>query len=97
MMKLDENATRYEYGNGRFDLMTDEEVRTFTSDEISWINTSLNELARRRAMDGLTTESGGDAEVRHHVYELWARYHDSDFRLEVLPPARPVETQGSSE
>ena len=96
-MKIDENATQYVYGNGRFDLMTDEEVRTFTSDEISWINTSLNELARRRAMDGLTTESGGNAEVCHHVYELWARYHDSDFRLEVIPPPQPVETQGSSE
>jgi len=93
-MKIDENATQYVYGNGRFDLMTDEEVRTFTSDEISWITISLNELARRQAEDDLPIESGGNAEVRHHVYELWARYHDSDFRLEVLPPQ---STQESSE
>ena len=33
-MKIDENATRYEYGNGRFDLMTDEEVRTLDSGEL---------------------------------------------------------------
>jgi hypothetical protein len=84
-MKIDENATHYEYGNGRFDLMTDEEVRTFTSSEISWINICLNELARRQAEDGIAPgaiNSGGDAEVRHHIYELWARYPETDWRLE---------------
>lgn len=75
-MKLDKKAKHYVYGNGRFDLMTDEEIRTLTSSDIM------------RIYAGLSAECPGgiSCELAHQLYELHLRYPDKDFRLEVLPP-----------
>jgi len=83
-MRIDEKATRYEFGNGRFDLMTDEEVRTLTSDDLNGILVRLAELCRQG-------ESSIGEELYHQLYELHCRYPDSDFRLEVVPQDIPPQ------
>lgn len=77
-MPVDENATHYEFGNGRFDLMTDEEVRTMGSSE-------LDALVIRLAEGMRSGETAIGQELYHHMYELWTRYPEADFRLEVIP------------
>jgi hypothetical protein len=77
-MKIDENATRYEFGNGRFDLMTDEEVRTLDGSELDALVIRLAETMRQG-------ETPIGQELYHHLYELWTRYPTSDFRLEIIP------------
>jgi hypothetical protein len=78
-MKVDENATKYEDGNGRFDLMTDEEVRTWSADDFQSILVRLAHLVR----EGQENSIG--EEIYHRLYELHLRYNDVVFRLEVLP------------
>lgn len=75
-MKLDEKATEYRFGNGRFDLMTDEQVRTLTSDDLSKL---LMYLSADKSPSLL------DEELGHHLYELLLRYPYATFRLEVQP------------
>lgn len=77
-MKIDENATRYEFGNGRFDLMTDEEVRTLYSGDLEALDIRLAETMRHG-------ETPIGQELYHHLHELWIRYPNSDFRLEIIP------------
>jgi hypothetical protein len=74
----DMEATRYEYGNGRFDLMTDEEVRTISASDFEMFFARLTDAMRQG-------ESGPMQELYHRLYELRLRYPDRDFRLEVLP------------
>lgn len=76
-MKIDKNATHYEYGNGRFDLMTDEEVRTLISDDIMLIYMVLS-----RSDNTLGSSTG---ELAHQLYELHLRYPGARFRLEIIP------------
>lgn len=71
-------ANRYEWGNNRFDLMTDEEVRSLSSGE-------LEALLARLADAMQHGESSIGYELYHHMYELWTRYPESDFRLEIIP------------
>lgn len=77
-MKLDKKATRYEYGNGRFDLMTSEQVRTLTHDDLLLILSRLTDAMRQG-------ESSMMEELYHQLVELHLRYPESDFRLEILP------------
>jgi hypothetical protein len=77
-MTVEENATHYEFGNGRFDLMTDEEVRTLTHDDLQGILVRLAEMCRRG-------ESSLGEERYHQLYELLLRYPDADFRFDILP------------
>ena len=89
-MPVDKNATQYKYGNGRFDLMTDEEVRTLSGDEISAIVIRLAESMRHG-------ETLIGQELYHHLYELWIRYGEMvDFRLEVVKTDEPEPEGGSS-
>lgn len=76
-MILDENATQYEFGNGRFDLMTDEQVRTLTSGDLEGLLVRLADACRKG-------ESSVGEERYHQLYELYLRYPDTDFRLEVI-------------
>lgn len=73
----DMQATRYERGNGRFDLMTDEEVRTISGFNLDSI---IFRLSRH-------DESTPVQELFHQLYELRLRYpgHKRLFRLEILP------------
>ena len=77
-MKIDRNANHYEWGNGRFDLMTDEEVRSLYSNELDMVFGRLGDLMRKG-------ESSPMQELYHKLYELRLRYPDRDFRFEVLP------------
>ncbi len=79
-MPVDENATQYEFGNGRYDLMTDEEVRTLTSDDIQ---STLVRFAHLIRTEG---ESSVGEDIYHRLYELHIRYPDTDFRLEIITP-----------
>ncbi len=76
-MPIDENATRYIRGNGRFDLMTDEEVRTLLHDDLLGILVRLAEWVRRGE------ESSVGIERYHRLLELLECYPDADFRLDI--------------
>ena len=84
-MKPDEHATRYEHGNGRFDLMTDEEVRMLTGHDLQGVLVALAEWVRRGEMSVIGMER------YHRLLELHQRYPKSDFRLEVIPPSERQE------
>ncbi len=77
-MPVDENATHYVSGNSRYDLMTDEEVRTLSCDDLMLIYMVLGEINQR-------CPGGSTEELGHQLYELHLRYPDRDFRFEVLP------------
>lgn len=78
MSEPDMKAKRYERGNGRFDLMTDEEVRTFISDDFSLILSRMTYSYQQG-------ETSMGYELYHQLHELYIRYPDSTFRLEVIP------------
>lgn len=78
-MIIDTNATHYEYGNGRFDLMTDEELHTLTWEEFTMIFARLSDAMRHG-------ESAPMQEVYHKLYELQLRHIGRDFRFEIVPP-----------
>jgi hypothetical protein len=74
----DKKATHYEYGNGRYDLMADEEVRTITAADFEMFFARLSDAMWKG-------ESTPMEDLYHRLYELRLRYPDSDFRLEILP------------
>ncbi len=78
-MPVDENATSYVEGNGRFDLMTDEEVRTLYGDDLQYILVMLAERSRRGELSSIGEER------YHRLHELHTRYPDSNFQLEIIP------------
>lgn len=77
-MTIDTNATHYEYGNGRFDLMADEELRTLTWEEFTMVFARLSDAMRHG-------ESSPMQEVYHKLYELQTRYEGRSFRFEIVP------------
>ena len=74
----DMNATRYEPSNGRYDLMTTDQVLTLSSDDLELILVHLNSYY-------LLKEATSGDDFYHRLVELHNRYPESDFRLEVLP------------
>lgn len=71
MPRPDRKATSYQYGNGRFDLMTDEEVRTLSHDDLMLLYMVLS----------LHMDQGSTGELAHQLYELHLRYPEHDFQI----------------
>ena len=71
-MSNDEYATRYERGNGRFDLMTDEQVCSLTHDDLTLLLVSLSHLQGHSLIT---------FDLYHRLEELLQRYPECDFQL----------------
>lgn len=83
-MKVDKNATRYGYGNGRFDLMSDEEVRTLTWGDFEMFFARLSDAMQQG-------ESSSMQELYHQLYELKLRYQGRACQVNILPDEKDVE------
>lgn len=74
-MPIDKNASHYEHGNGRFDIMTDGEVKSLTCDDIMLIGMALSIVEK----DNDPTSSLYTLD--HQLYELRCRFPGIDFHL----------------
>lgn len=77
----EEKVTRYQFGNGRFDLMTDEEVCTFSFDDLESIRLQIEEFQQAK-IGGYADTYAQD--IYGRLCELLNRYPYKDFRMEVV-------------